>query len=124
MSNKRVKKHLSEITNEELLKLFRIARGVYEDNYSIENVERWSACDIMVTAGYMKISFGIITCCENDARLPDGYSFVMREHLSKDKLTVSENGIESNKEDFTLENFVLVKNQNLLFVELEKMGYL
>jgi len=125
MSDKRIKKELNELTNEDLLKLFRIARGVYEDNYSLENVERWSASDIMVTLGSMKISFGIVTCeSVNDVRLGVGYSFIMKEHLSKEKLFVSTIGIESEKEDFADEKFVLVMNQNILFDELYKMGYL
>ncbi|MES2382862.1 MAG: hypothetical protein V4538_17575 [Bacteroidota bacterium] len=123
MGNKKIKKHLHELTNEEFLKLFQIARGVYIDNYSIDNVQRWSSCDIMVTLGYMKISFGIVEC-ENDVRLGNGFSFIMKEYLSKDNISVSEKGIESNKEDFIDEKMVLVKNQNILFSQLEVMGYM
>lgn len=111
---------LSSMTEEEWIKCFELARGVYDQ--SMPGGKRMATTEMLFTLGKMQYIFGCHGCFDNDVRIGWGLCFYLKTYLIEENVSVGESGIEVSESWFNKMEKQDVHNINHIINYLRKQG--
>lgn len=117
---------LSDMTEEEVIVLFNLGRGLYHDN-KIDAVKRYATNEFYLRKGVAEYIFGYCDGFNNDVRVLSGYTFYIKQYYIKDDLCVTDLGFTSTPSHFNpikeIDGFISCYNQTEIFIHLLKQGF-
>ena len=115
-------RQLSDITEEEWIKCFELAMGIFEQSIDYK-LKKTASTEILITLGKMQFVFGCHGCYTNDVRIGSGVCFYLKTFLIKEDLSVGYKGIESSESGFNDMEKKEVQNINHIFQYLLSKGF-